>query len=399
MLKWVQIRNFRSCGNTVVPLFDSVTALVGKNGVGKSNVLLAIEWMARRASSPTDLDMPTYAPNQDPFEITARLELGSQQYEYFVRYQGPFVRESIRKDFVERLSILTPNGEHSIIFDRTAGIVITPLRDVPLLVGTSAASMASISSLLPADDVLNLAIEPVKTFFAGIQYYLIDDSREGMVSDLVVDTEYQKWRQRYVAEGALTKSVAYRLLYMFHENREMLNEFRSLVGPEGLGIVNFVGVETIDAQPATGGQKSGLNKYHFFQFIPLEGMGGSGSPRTFSSLSSGTRRAIRMLVSLLFDRRSLMLIEEPEVSIHPGLLRKIVGIFRTYSPISQVIFTTHSAEVLNVLNPAEIVLLSAPAGNTLARVLGPDEIALAHKFLCDEGSLADYFETTDEFES
>ena len=39
---------------------------------------------------------------------------------------------------------------------------------------------------------------------------------------------------------------------------------------------------------------------------------------TFSDLSIGTRRVIRILTSLLFDKRSLMLLEEPETIFTPS---------------------------------------------------------------------------------
>ena len=57
------------------------------------------------------------------------------------------------------------------------------------------------------------------------------------------------------------------------------------------------------------------------------------------------------MTSLLFDKRPLMLMEQPEDSVHPGLLRKVIDIMRSYSHSSQIIFTTHSSEVLDILQP------------------------------------------------
>jgi energy-coupling factor transporter ATP-binding protein EcfA2 len=386
-----------------VPFVGTISGIVGKNGVGKSNVLLAIEWMARTAVSTAEIELPFYSPPKNPFEVTARIELEEHSYEYFIQYQHsvfpprPGAQYSDRNKLVERLTLVDDDAEPTVLFDRVDDTIISPLRNDPLLVRGTAPAMATITSLLPQGDALSGAIEPVRTFFEGVQYYLIDD-RQDLNRDLVLDSEYQKWRQRYVTEGALTQSVAYRLLYMWLEDRPMLEEFRSLLGASGLGIVDFVGIDTIDAPEGAAGGQAGT-KIHFFQFRPLQGMGGSGVARGFSALSSGTRRAIRLLVSILFDRRSLMLVEEPEVSIHPGLLRKLVDIFRSYSQQSQVVFTTHSAEVLNMLAAAEIVLLSAPEGNTAARILSEEEIALAQQFLREDGSLSDYFETLDEYAS
>src|SRR5262249_12384255 len=108
------------------------------------------------------------------------------------------------------------------------------------------------------------------------------------------------------------------------------------------------------------------------------------------------RRVIRMVVSLLFDRRALMLIEEPEDSIHPGLLRKLIDVFRTYSDQTQVLFATHSPEVLDMLEPEEVLLVTAPEGRTSVRRLTNEEVQQARQFLQDEGSLSDYLEAFEE---
>jgi predicted ATPase len=125
-------------------------------------------------------------------------------------------------------------------------------------------------------------------------------------------------------------------------------------------------------------------------------MGGAGRSFQFSDLSVGTRRVIRVVTSLLFDKRSLMLIEQPEDSIHPGLLRKLIDMMRSYSDGSQIIFTTHSSEVLDILRPEEVLMTTARDGKTSVRPLSPDEVARARRFLSDEGSLSDFLEPFDE---
>ena len=94
-------------------------------------------------------------------------------------------------------------------------------------------------------------------------------------------------------------------------------------------------------------------------------MGGAGESFNYSELSVGTRRVIRILVSLLFDRRPLMLFEQPEDSIHPGLLRMLIDLFRTYSYNSLLRFRTHSIEVLDILRPEEIVIVTAHNSETI----------------------------------
>ena len=51
MLKHIDIKNFRSCYSTSIAFDESVCAIVGKNGVGKTNVLRCIDWMVSSSIS------------------------------------------------------------------------------------------------------------------------------------------------------------------------------------------------------------------------------------------------------------------------------------------------------------------------------------------------------------
>jgi predicted ATPase len=112
----------------------------------------------------------------------------------------------------------------------------------------------------------------------------------------------------------------------------------------------------------------------------------------YSDLSIGTRRTLRLLVSLLFDRSSVMLIEHPEDAIHRGLLRKLVGLLETYSDTTQVIIASHSPVVFNCLRPDQVRLVAMRGGESLVRQLSPEELETAESFLENDGSLDDFLE-------
>ena len=171
------------------------------------------------------------------------------------------------------------------------------------------------------------------------------------------------------------------------------------MGPDGLGLLEQFDVielnRAVDPMLYKDGDAS-KTKVYMPVFRPSEQMGGAGQPFPFSDLSVGTRRVIRIVTSLLFDKRSLMLMEQPEDSVHPGLLRKLIDMLRSYSHSSQIIFTTHSSEVLDILRPEEVLMATADGGRTLVRQLSPDEVARAQRFLNNEGSLSDFLEPFDE---
>src|SRR3954452_13944201 len=85
MLKHIDIKNFRSCYSTSIAFGEGVCALVGKNGVGKTNVLKCIDWIAS-SSIATDPVNITPAGNigDETDEVSTRLviELTERQFEY-----------------------------------------------------------------------------------------------------------------------------------------------------------------------------------------------------------------------------------------------------------------------------------------------------------------------------
>ena len=65
-------------------------------------------------------------------------------------------------------------------------------------------------------------------------------------------------------------------------------------------------------------------------------------------MSDGTLRAVGLLLAV-FQRPtpSLIAVEEPEATIHPGALGAVLDLLRLASHKAQVVVTTHSPEVLD----------------------------------------------------
>ncbi len=76
-------------------------------------------------------------------------------------------------------------------------------------------------------------------------------------------------------------------------------------------------------------------------------------PRVFSAkqMSDGTLRAFGILLGLVQPiMPRLLVIEEPETAIHLGALRTLVGIMEDFAGDTQILMTTHSAEVIDVMD-------------------------------------------------
>ncbi|MCL2725236.1 MAG: AAA family ATPase [Polyangiaceae bacterium] len=71
--------------------------------------------------------------------------------------------------------------------------------------------------------------------------------------------------------------------------------------------------------------------------------------------SDGTLRVAGILTALLQQPRpALIAIEEPELTVHPGALRLLCDYIREGSSAGQVLLTTHSPDLLTLLNASEV---------------------------------------------
>ena len=113
----------------------------------------------------------------------------------------------------------------------------------------------------------------------------------------------------------------------------------------------------------------------------------------FDDLSYGTKRLLTIVTSIIFDRSTVLLIEQPEDGIHIGLLNKLTPMLRAYSEDMQFVLASHSRDVLDRFHPSELRLVSLNAGKSSARALTESEIAMAERFIAEEGPLSDFIET------
>ncbi|GAA3990401.1 AAA family ATPase [Hymenobacter antarcticus] len=132
----------------------------------------------------------------------------------------------------------------------------------------------------------------------------------------------------------------------------------------------------------------------------------------FSDLSSGTQRMFYIISELTtIDRYSgigdigtspvihrtdrIFLLEEPELGIHPDQLHKLLLFLREQSEKHQIIITTHSPQVLDMLNEDELDRITIceldEKKGTQFRKLKKAQIATAKKYMKEVGFLSDYW--------
>jgi predicted ATPase len=98
--------------------------------------------------------------------------------------------------------------------------------------------------------------------------------------------------------------------------------------------------------PIPADRKMSLNWYDSTSTVPFDQ----------SELSDGTLRFLWLVTALLSpERPDLILLDEPEISLHPHLLALLADVLQNSSQDSQILVATHSDMLVRALKPEEVV--------------------------------------------
>lgn len=91
---------------------------------------------------------------------------------------------------------------------------------------------------------------------------------------------------------------------------------------------------------------------------------GFGSPWYAEDLSDGTLMSIALFLALLDSRYSCIVIEEPENSLHPWILRRFLEACKEVATNKQILITTQSPLVVAASAPESLFLVERSGGST-----------------------------------
>lgn len=327
MLRSLALKNFRSIRAARIE-FDNPTFLVGQNGAGKSNIADAFAFLAEAMVSPLSavfdrrggLESVGYRgaatgrrPNLGVQVQLADLdeETHAATYAFELRTVKPRNYEIVREQCT-----VTKAGASRHWFDRRLG---KPLA-------------SSIGPLTPAVDPTALALpliggderfRPISAFLSEMRRYQI----EPPVLREMQDPDYGV---RLSADGSNAASVLREIRKSSPEDWKAIEEFLEHIAPH-----------TISVEPRQVGNKLELE---FSQEV--------ARARTVRfkayNMSDGTLRALGLLATIFQRSRPFVLVlEEPEATMHVGALGAILDLLHHASQFGQVIVTTHSPDILD----------------------------------------------------
>jgi len=361
-------------------------ALVGKNGVGKTNTLKGIEYATSIAVAGM-IDEHKKFEYIKKFSAKFYFKHNKKSFEYKLRLlgKGPdYIHDSLSLvKNGQKIDVFTKKNKRKLHFTGVKEPVFIPaqMSGMKYIIGSILSDKKSPDHLhevkMHSHSIIDFILELYK-----IKYYEVRD--EPQLRFLYVD-DFESWKEKKSLENE-ENLFSYQFYDFFKNQKDDFEEYKSIV--QSLGLIDDVKFQKYDISETEGDSSNIIIIISFIvdkKTVP------------FHWLSDGTKRVIRILFYLFYDKASIMLIEEPESSIHWGLLVNLIRILDQYSFKRRILISTHSEQILNNLKPQQLIYLYLDKGNTKLKYVTKRNLIDIDNFLSDVGPLGEYY-TSGSFE-
>jgi len=379
MINSIGIKNFKSIKDIEVKL-PSFCAVIGCNAAGKTNLIQAINFIKRLVTG-TDmyiaqrkiclLPQELFNFNELSKEIFFRITIetkNDRKYELVVKINLVNDRDlpqlAIRYEKLEKIIHNGGKKEKVKIYEREGEVLKNQEgKDIPLAVD---------SDVLAISVYKNSEAIEVKRFFSN-----------------VFITEQEMIDSRKSIASMNEDSLAGLLVHLKHRDLDRYEQFKKIVSkilPDFNQFVEF------DVEKKPGVKEDTSEERSLLVLLEEKNLKGKLSMK---SVSGGDLRTLYLIARAIdMKEGSSLFIEEIENGIHPKRLNDLLEHLDTISKRRdlQIIFTTHSPNVINNFKPSSILFVrkDKDKGTELKIIEEFSEIEPIKKFLNKGGKLLDY---------
>jgi len=376
MLEQIQIQNYKSCKDITIKLLFPLTAMIGKTGAGKTNVLSGCYWSCLLGFSGA---LPDTNQNDIQRGFSARFicRIRDAMCYYDYRIVG---KKNLKIYVQDRLSV-TKGGKKEYIFSKIDGyqLKLSGYKNA-LYIPADHSGLAYIKEQLVQKRDLPNYMKDIKTFDNYIAGLLLDLSRVkyfGLYNmpdlGLFMIQDFDHWKENRLCNND-NMLFSFQYYDLFKNSPSAFAEMKTLL--KTLGLIEDIQLSEMKAENEAG------QEYDFIVWRFL--MYGKALP--FFMLSNGIRRIIWILFHLFYGKLSLLLIQEPEISIHAGLYAKLLSIFREYAGDRKIFISTYSEQILHRLTPDQVIYVVNKKGTTTVKYIKERH---KHRYLQDLGKHED----------
>ena len=320
------LKSFRSFPSATLD-FDNPLFIVGRNGSGKSNFADAFSFISEAMSSPLqavfdrrgglDKVRNRRSTKSHPTNLGLSIKFGASDdidggnFAFEVKAVENYGYEIVR----EQCQVMKKNGK-MIWFDRVKNNWKSDPKDLKPALESSALALP----LVGGDE----RFAPIFKALSAMRVYSIEPAKLREMQDPDSGVALKP-------DGCNAASVLQELLRKGDADLEnAINGFLEAIVPGTKSVTpKKLGKKLSMSFTQKWGEKNRLNFEAF-------------------NMSDGTLRSLGLIMAV-FQKPSpgVLVIEEPESSIHPGALGSILDLIRRASKFMQVVVTTHSPELLD----------------------------------------------------
>lgn len=425
-LKSIDISNYRSCISTHFETNTALSALIGPNGSGKTNILQAILLLKKISSfrpghrTSRNLERASTCSLRCSFEVIE----GEITYSARIKYITNEFNNDELVDTEEHWEIHWSNGTSEQLSYPLA-VVRAPAQDSYFMwiehmarleqkkrleAGDKKATSASLSDLLgekledierqvSAESPSRRALGRIASFISKISYYSASQFTSPADCPAFFEIESENVFPRRFGSQRTSHSRFLKDLYSLKQNNKAgFGEYERLVGESGINLIeklefHRVELPSSDIEIRTGGE---IVKKQIKRMLIVPHFIINGTKLSPAQLSEGTFKTLAVVLYLATDKSDLLLLEEPEVCIHHGLLSSLIELIKSYSGQKQIILTTHSDYVLDELVPENILLVKntkelGTVVGSLPESLSSENYSALKGYLDTTGNLGEYW--------
>lgn len=389
-LKSVNITNFRSCIETSLDLHPQLTAIIGANGSGKTNTLTALLLLSNISAYRRPLHDKSVLEDATVSQVEFTIEIDKEDY---------LLAVDIYFDL--------DGGDDEVIHSELKYRKAKNKKWIPFeaeyldYISYRSRSMHNISigdvfrKKQPEDSALKAKIID---YIISISYYGATYFSDPSNSPSSIKIDEKSSRRSYSYSRMKAHERFIYDLYDAYKDQVDLKKYLSVVGSSGIGLIDDISFSEYDlpnnsVKVLSAGKIRQIEQHRLIG-VPVFKVGGlSLSP---SQLSEGTFKTLALIFYILNDKSKLLLIEEPEVCVHHGLLASVIELIKIQSRERQIIVSTHSDYVLDKLQPENIRVARKDdeKGTTVASLedlFDDDDYRELKVYLDEEGNLGEYW--------